>query len=135
VVRYLLSGQPDDPLNNHEGRRLQSEAETYKLMDNRVWKQIKGKWLLCLRKGEVAKALEDTHDRLGHLEPAITQRHLTRHCWWPVMAADVVSYIQGCLPCAKFGPNLPKAPDRPVAVHSDVFFAHDRRDFRATQIC
>jgi hypothetical protein len=120
VVRYLLSGQPDDPLNGHEGSRLRSEAETYKLMDNRVWKLMKGRWLLCLRKGEVAKALEDAHDRLGHLGPDVTRRHLARHCWWPGMAADVVSYVWGCLPCAEFGPNLPKALDRLVAVYSPL---------------
>jgi hypothetical protein len=79
VVRYLLSGQPDDALDRHEGRRLQAEAETYELTDNRVWKQVKGRWLLYLQGNKVAKALEDAYNRLGHLGPDITRRHLIRY--------------------------------------------------------
>ena len=69
--------------------------------------------VLCLRQDE---RLWDVHDRPGQLRSDVTWRHLTRHSWWLGMAADVVSYIHGCLSCVKFGPN-PRIPEHSVAVN------------------
>ncbi|CAH0014489.1 unnamed protein product [Clonostachys rhizophaga] len=116
VTKYLLSGEMMDQYDRHELRRIRAKAQSYRIKDERLWKNIRGKWLRCLLDDEIAQALYDAHDEMGHFHPEITRRHLVRTVWWPGMTTDVVDYYNGCLVCARHASAKTKAPDQPLRV-------------------
>ena len=66
-------------------------------------------------KEEVADILHCAHDQEGHFAAYIMIRKLQNY-FWPKMAADIKTYILGCLYCVEYGITQRSQKLSPVSV-------------------
>lgn len=104
VYRYCTRQEKPKGLNAQEMGAFNQKAARFVFHDrtNRLVYTFRGQWAPCLVKEEISTLLRDVHDRSGHFSSKIVMDKIRNVVYWPTMAKDVVQYIKGCYPCAKW---------------------------------
>lgn len=120
--QFLETGSTCDPWNRHLHRRLTEQSRRFRIRNGQLCRLVEkpctegNLWVRCLARSEVAPILNLAHDESGHFGPDPTRRRLMTLVWWPGMAKDIVAYVAGCLPCAKYGPGKPPSPPQVTSI-------------------
>lgn len=90
------------------------KAAHYRWNGEKLVHKVDEKWVTCIGPEDVAKLLQQTHDENGHFSSKIILERIRSRAFWPGMAQDVRSYVQGCIECARHAIAGPTQPLQPV---------------------
>ena len=95
----------------------------YRTGQHRLWRNYRGRLLMCVPEAKVAHLLLEAHDQKGYWAKKVTLENLNG-TYWPGQSTDVERYLRGCIACAKDAPAQksqllqPIVLEKPLQLHA-----------------
>ena len=114
LERYFSSQRVPEKWTQTEHAHFKRKAHEYRWDGKRLLHQVGERWVPCIGPEEVAPMLQSVHDEGGHFSSKNVIDRIRHRVFWPGMAKDVRTYIQGCIECARHAVHIRSQPLIPV---------------------
>ena len=116
IFKYYAYNMHPRHMTKVDSQRFARVLSQYRLHNHRLLHQLDDQWIPCILETEVAETLRQMHDGTGHFAADAVISRLRYKAYWPTLTTDVVTYIKGCMLCAKYGPKTRTRPLSPIEV-------------------
>ena len=87
-----------NPSQRHVPISVIKQAQHYEIFEERLLRNINGKFLLVIKPEEVDQIVSNAHDHplSGHFGIEKTLQKISQYYWWPKMAKYISHYVKAC---------------------------------------